>query len=70
MKAARLLEYGGQLLLEDVQTPTIARSFGVLKEGGHLVATAQPVSQEANVSPAGSRRSHGMIVLRVAPEHS
>lgn len=31
MKAARLLEYGGQLMFTDVQTPTIARDEILLK---------------------------------------
>ncbi|MDB4890508.1 MAG: NADP-dependent oxidoreductase [Gemmatimonadetes bacterium] len=112
------------VVLDLVGGDTQKRSFEVLKEGGHLVATTQPVSSEettrhrvsgammrlapsagglhriaqlleagtirpdvasvyalhdaaqawkdiaANVSPSGSRRSHGKIVLRVAVEQA
>ena len=45
MKAVRLLEYGGQLVFNDVPTPAIARDeilVIVLKEGGHLGSAFSP----------------------------
>ena len=112
------------VVLDLIGADTQKRSFTVLKEGGHLVSTTQPVPTEeatrhrvsgammrlapsadglhkiallleagtirpdvasvyalhdaarawkhlsGNVSPSGSRRSHGKIVLHVAPELS
>ena len=61
MKAIRLLEYGGQLVFNDVATPTIARDE-ILK----VKSTAVNHLDLVEASGTTRRRSHGKIVLRVA----
>ena len=46
MKAMRLLEYGGQLVLNDVPTPTIARD--------EILAKRQPVLALARRAPTSA----------------
>jgi NADPH:quinone reductase-like Zn-dependent oxidoreductase len=45
MKAVRLLEYGGQLVFDDVPTPTIARDEVLVKIRSRLLPRAQHNAQ-------------------------
>jgi NADPH:quinone reductase-like Zn-dependent oxidoreductase len=71
MQAVRLLEYGGQLVLDDVPTPTIARDEVSVKikrtAVNHLdLVEAFAGSRSPSEPGAARRRPHGKIVLRVA----
>jgi len=71
MQAVRLLEYGGQLVLNDVPTPTIARDEVSVKikrtAVNHLdLVEAFAGSRSPSEPGAARRRPHGKIVLRVA----
>ena len=61
MKAVRVLEYGGQLVFNDVPTPMIARDEILVK----IKSTAVNHLDLVKASGAARRRSHGKIVLRV-----
>ena len=62
MNAVRLLEYGGQLVFDDVRVPTMARDEILVK----VKSTAVNHLDLVKASGAARRRSHGKIVLRVA----
>ena len=71
MQAVRLLEYGGQLVLNDVPTPTIARDEVSVKIKRTAVNHPDLVeafagSRSPSEPGAARRRPHGKIVLRVA----
>ena len=62
MKAVRLLEYGGQLVFDEVPAPAIARDEILVKIKSTIVNHLDLVK----ASGAARRRPHGKIVLRVA----
>ena len=70
MKAVRLLEYGGQLVFNDVPTPTIARDEILVKVKStavlDLVEASGTARQILPIDLPARRRSHGKVVLRVA----
>ena len=72
MKAVRLLEYGGQLVFNDVPTPTIARDEILVKIKStavnhlDLVKASGTARQILPIDLPARCRSHGKVVLRVA----
>ena len=62
MKAIRLLEYGGQLVFNDVTMATISRDEILVK----VNSTAVNHLDLVNASGGARCRSHDKIVLRVA----